>query len=59
MYIIVGSKYTDLGAKASDVCDGDITDKIVVTGGVDSNKAGTYTIKRNSDENYIFLIEIL
>ena len=52
MYIIVGSKYTDLGAKASDVCDGDITDKIVVTGGVDSNKAGTYTITysiENSD----------
>ena len=36
--------YTDAGATASDAADGDLTANIVVTGTVDSNIAGTYTL---------------
>ena len=44
MYIYVGSSYKEEGASASDICDGDITDKIVVSGSVNTNQKGTYTI---------------
>ena len=36
--------YTDAGATASDVSDGDITANIVVTGSVDSNTLGRYIL---------------
>lgn len=36
--------YKDEGCKAEDNYDGDITDKVVVTGKVDTNKEGEYTI---------------
>lgn len=39
-----GSNYVDSGALANDNCDGDISDKILSTGNVDSNKVGEYTI---------------
>lgn len=39
-----GSNYSDEGAKATDNIDGDITSKIKVSGNVDTNKTGTYTI---------------
>jgi len=42
--IYLGSKYTEPGYSASDLCDGDITDKVVSTGTVDTEKIGTYTI---------------
>ena len=46
--IQIGEVYTDAGATASDDTDGDVTDKITVTGDdFDTNIAGTYTVKYN------------
>ena len=42
-----GSTYTDAGATAQDDTDGDITSSIVVTGTVDTNTSGTYTLTYN------------
>ncbi|MGB1501570.1 MAG: immunoglobulin-like domain-containing protein, partial [Flavobacteriaceae bacterium] len=47
MTIEVGSTFTDPGATASDVGDGDLTSSIVITGSVDSNTIGTYTVTYN------------
>ena len=44
MSLLVGGAYNEQGATATDICDGDITDKIVTEGGVDTSKVGTYTI---------------
>lgn len=43
-YIQVGSTYTEPGFSASDNIDGDITSKVAVSGGVDTNKMGINTI---------------
>ena len=43
--IYVGKKFYDPGYTASDNCDGDITDKVVIEGTVNNSKTGTYTIK--------------
>ena len=40
----VGEKYVEKGAKATDEIDGDITNKIQISGSVNTSKAGTYTI---------------
>lgn len=40
--IYVGSTYNDLGVKATDNYDGDITDKVSVTNNLDVNKVGVY-----------------
>ncbi|KAB1154584.1 DUF5011 domain-containing protein [Tenacibaculum aiptasiae] len=45
--INVGDSYTDAGATASDNVDGNITANIVVTGSVDANTQGTYTLTYN------------
>lgn len=42
--IEVGSVYTDAGAVAIDDIDGDITNRMMVTGSVNPNAVGTYTI---------------
>ena len=42
-----GTAYTDAGATANDTLDGDLTLSIVVTGTVDANTAGTYTLNYN------------
>ena len=42
--IEVGSTFTDAGATATDNYDGDLTSSIVVSGSVDSNTIGTYTL---------------
>ena len=41
----VGDTYTEKGAIAKDNADGDITNKMVVSGIVNPSKAGTYTVK--------------
>lgn len=41
----VGDSYEELGAKALDNIDGDITSKINIKGSVDTSKPGTYTIE--------------
>lgn len=45
VYVYSSKKYTELGAKAEDNIDGDLTDKIIVTGEVDVQTVGTYEIK--------------
>ena len=40
----VGEVYTELGAKATDAKDGDLTSKIITTGTVNTSVAGAYTI---------------
>lgn len=45
--INVGDTYTDAGATANDNVDGDISGNIVVTGAVNNNVAGTYTLTYN------------
>ena len=42
-----GSTYTDAGATATDIIDGDVSLNIVLTGAVDINTAGTYTLNYN------------
>ena len=43
-YVIKGSTYVDPGATAADAVDGDISNKIVTTGSVNTAVAGTYHI---------------
>ena len=53
MYIIINNEFKEPGYKATDSCDGDLTDKVVVEGKVDTKKLGTYEIKykvKNKDE---------
>ncbi|HPE33409.1 MAG TPA: HYR domain-containing protein, partial [Bacteroidales bacterium] len=45
--ICQGTPYIDEGASASDTCDGDITDQIVIVNPVDVDVPGTYTITYN------------
>lgn len=40
----VGETYVEKGAKAKDEKDGDITNKISISGAVNTSKAGTYTV---------------
>lgn len=40
----IGESYTERGAKATDSVDGDLTDKIKISGNVNTSRAGTYTI---------------
>ena len=44
VYVTVGNKYNDQGAKAIDNCDEDLSSSIKVEGSVDTNNVGTYTI---------------
>jgi surface protein len=45
--IEINSVYTDVGATATDVVDGTITDKIITVNNVDTTKVGTYTVTYN------------
>lgn len=42
--LVIGDKYKELGATAKDNYDGDITNKIEVTGEVDTSKVGEYIV---------------
>lgn len=42
--LYLGSKYVEPGYRAIDNCDGDITNKVIITGNVDTNRIGTYKI---------------
>ena len=42
--ITLGSNYNEAGYEAVDNCDGNITDKVEVTGTVDTKKVGTYEL---------------
>lgn len=51
MAIIVNKPYNEPGAKALDNKDGDITSKIIITGTVNTNNIGTYTITYKVTDN--------
>ena len=42
-----GDTYTELGATATDAEDGDLTASIVITGNVNADVVGTYTVRYN------------
>jgi peptidoglycan/xylan/chitin deacetylase (PgdA/CDA1 family) len=47
-----GQKYEEPGYSASDNCDGDITDRVTISGFVDTKKAGTYKITYTVEDSY-------
>lgn len=49
--VLKGTTYVDAGATASDPEDGDITANIVVTGSVNTNTAGVYTLQYNVSDS--------
>ncbi|MBQ8238237.1 MAG: polysaccharide deacetylase family protein [Oscillospiraceae bacterium] len=48
----VGQVYQEPGYTATDNCDGDITDRVTVTGTVNTEKAGTYTLEYTVVDSY-------
>ena len=44
MTIILGGTYTEVGATAVDNLDGNLTNKILISGIVDTSSPGTYTV---------------
>ncbi|MBU3969135.1 DUF5011 domain-containing protein, partial [Patescibacteria group bacterium] len=58
--ITKGDAYTDAGATAEDIEDGNITSNIVKTGTVDTSASGTYTIRYNvTDSGGLIAIEVI
>ena len=45
-----GTTYVDAGASATDTVDGDLTEKIEVSGEVDTSSSGTYTLKYDGSD---------
>lgn len=43
--LTAGEKYEEKGATAIDYCDGDLTDKIEISGSVDTDKVGSYKLE--------------
>ena len=50
--VVKGGTYQEPGYTAQDNCDGDITDKVVVSGQVDSSKVGSYTLEYTVTDSY-------
>ena len=50
-YIRMGDTYSEPGYTAVDICDGDVTDKVSVSGNVDTANAGKYTVTYNVSDN--------
>ena len=48
----LGTAYKEPGYTASDNCDGDITSWVTVTGAVNTDKAGTYTLQYSVKDSY-------
>lgn len=56
IYLYKNSNYKDPGYSASDICDGDITNKVKINGNVNTNRVGTYKITysiTNSNNNEV------
>lgn len=51
VFVKLNGEYKESGYTASDNCDGDITNKVVISGNVDTSKEGTYTITYNVKDN--------
>ncbi len=52
IHLSAGQSYKEPGWNASDNCDGDITDKVVISGGVDIYSAGTYVLTYTATDTY-------
>ncbi|MBQ7345599.1 MAG: DUF5011 domain-containing protein, partial [Oscillospiraceae bacterium] len=52
MKITAGDAWSDPGCVASDNVDGDLSDKIVISGSVDRNTAGTYVLTYEVTDSY-------
>ena len=50
-YIRKGDEYSEPGYAAVDICDGDVTNKVSVSGNVDTENAGKYTITYKVSDN--------
>ena len=44
VYLMVGKKYSEKGYSASDICDGELTEKVKVTNNINNSKAGNYQV---------------
>lgn len=51
MYVELNSTYKEPGAKATDNCEGDLTNKIVITGEVNTKKVGEYQVKYTVEDS--------
>ena len=52
MNVSIGNAYVEEGYIATDDCDGDITDRVVVEGSVDTTKPGNYSIEYQVKDTY-------
>ncbi len=52
MTLMAGQRYTEPGYSASDNCDGDLTDKVKITGSVNTKLAGTYRITYSVEDSF-------
>ncbi len=50
--VSAGKSFVDPGFTAIDNCDGDITDRVVVSGGIDPYLPGSYTISYTVEDSY-------
>ena len=50
--VLAGTGYSEPGYTATDNCDGDITGKVAITGGVDIYMPGTYTVTYTVADSY-------
>ena len=50
LYVECHSSFVDPGATASDICAGDLTSRITVSGGVNANVPGSYTVNYNVND---------
>ena len=44
IYVLLHERYVEEGAKATDNCDGDLTSEITISGEVNTDKEGEYTL---------------
>lgn len=51
IYVTLGTTYNEQKATATDKCDGDLSDKVVVEGTVDTNTLGDYDINYKVSDN--------
>lgn len=58
VYLKIGEKYNEYGYTATDNCLGDITNRVKISGSVDSDKAGKYTITYSVSDDLNNKIEV-
>lgn len=51
IYLVQNSTYNEEGYKAVDNCEGDITDRVIVTNNIDTTKIGKYSVTYEVSDN--------